>query len=123
MSELTRRQLLAGVAGVAGAAVAGAVGAKAQVTGIMAGGGTVPLRRPLGSLDFLDRKQYISNMEIVSFTPGVTIWGGEPLMNMWARGRQRLINAEGAWLDVTDPKKPVVVKASARVGGCVVYNT
>jgi len=120
---ISRRALLTGAAGAAAAVAAGAVSAAAQVTGLMPGGGTVPLRRPLGSLDYLDPKQYINNMEIVSFTPGVTIAGGEPLMNMWARGRQRLINAEGAWLDVTDPKKPVVVKASARVGGCIAYNT
>ena len=120
---ISRRALLTGAAGAAGALVAGAVAARAQVTGLMPGGGTVPFRLPMGSLTDLDRKQYLNNMDIVSFTPGVTIAGGEPLMNMWAKGRQRLINAEGAWLDVTDPKKPVIVKSPARVGGCIAYNT
>ena len=51
----------------------------------------IPL--PLGSLTYLDKKQYIHNMEIISHLPGATISGGEPLMAMWAKGKQRLLPA------------------------------
>jgi len=63
---LNRRTLLKGALATAGAGVAAAVGVQAQVTGLMPGGGKVPFRRPMGSLDYLDRNQYISNMEIIS---------------------------------------------------------
>ena len=32
-------------------------------------------------------------MEVVGYLPGSTISGGEPLMAMWARGKQRLLPA------------------------------
>ena len=120
---ISRRALLTGATGAVAAVAAAAVAAKAQVTGVMPGGGTIPLRLPMGSIDFLDPKQYINNMEIISFTPGVTISGGEPLMNMWAKGKQRMLPGGGGWLDISEPKKPVIVKTESRAGGCVAYNT
>ncbi len=119
-SGLSRRSLL----GMASAGLAGAVGARAQVSGLTPDGGTPPFRLALGALDYLDRKQYIHNMEIVASVPGSTISGGEPLMAMWARGKQRLLPANGGFLDVTDPRKPVVMnKGLTRGFGAVVYNT
>lgn len=120
---VSRRALLRSALGAVGAGLAGAVAARAQVTGLTPGGGTVPLRRPMGSLPYLDRNQYLNNMEIVSLVPGVEIAGGEPLMNMWAKGRQRLIAAGDGFLDISEPKKPVVIKTAGRVGGCLAYNT
>ena len=144
---ISRRALLTGAASAAAALVAGAVGAKAQVTGVRPGGGTIPYRLPLGAMTYLDRKDYIHNMEIISYTPGVTVNVGEPLMNLWARGKQRMLPAGGGWLDITEPKKPIIIgpdgKAvpagersrggrgggeeggarTPRPGGCVVYNT
>ena len=35
-----------------------------------------------------------------------TIAGGEPLMAMWARAKQRLLPANGGFVDVSDPKIP-----------------
>ena len=40
--------------------------AEAEKSSVMPGGGVVPLRMPAGALNYLDRNQYISNMEIVS---------------------------------------------------------
>jgi len=120
---ISRRALLKGAVAAAGAGLAGAVGVRAQVTGVMPGGGTIPLRLPMGALDYLDRKQYIHNMEIVSFTPGAEFSGGEPLMNMWAKGRQRMLPGGDGWLDISDPKKPVVIETAVRARGCIAYNT
>jgi len=120
---LNRRNILK--AG-AGAAVGGfAASASAQVTGLMEGGGTVPFRLPGGAMKDLDRNQYISNMEVLSHVPGKSISGGEPLMAMWAKGKQRLLPSSGGWMDVSDPKKPVFMEAkgTGRSGGCVAYNT
>ncbi|MGH9647155.1 MAG: hypothetical protein ACRD4E_10095, partial [Bryobacteraceae bacterium] len=65
--KLSRRSLLKRTAGVAlGAAAAGLTGAlaaRAQVSGLIPGGAVPPNRLPLGALDYLDRKQYIHNME------------------------------------------------------------
>ena len=61
----------------------------------------------LGSLTYLDKKQYIHNMEIISHLPGATISGGEPLMAMWAKGKQRLLPAGGDFIDVSEAKNPV----------------
>ncbi len=141
---MTRRALLKGAA----MAAIGAAGAKivnAQVTGVRPGGATIPYRLPKGAMTYLDRKEYIHNMEIISFTPGVTISAGEPLMNMWARGKQRMLPGGGGWLDVSEPKKPVAVGRppsaggrggrggggeegggegrAPRPGGCIAYNT
>src|SRR5580693_4905953 len=117
--EFSRRSLL----GAAAAGMAGSIAARAQVTGLTPDGGTPPFRLALGALDYLDRKQYIHNMEIVASVPGSTISGGEPLMAMWARGKQRLLPANGGFLDVTDPRKPVVMNKDLTRGfGAVVYN-
>ena len=67
----------------------------------------------LGSLTFLDKKQYIHNMEVISHLPGSTISGGEPLMAMWAKGKQRLLPAGGGFVDVSEAKNPVVLNEQA----------
>ncbi|HSL23908.1 MAG TPA: hypothetical protein VK886_20405 [Vicinamibacterales bacterium] len=125
MDGLSRRDLLKGAAGAALGTVASAVGARAQVTGVTPGGGAVPFRLPMGALPYLDRNQYVHNMEIHAFVPGPETAGGEPLMNLWAKGRQRFLPADGGWLDITEPTKPVAVKAgSTRLRKiCVAYNT
>jgi len=121
---LSRRAVLRGAVAAAGAGLAGVVGARAQVTGLMPGGGKVPFRMPMGALDYIDQKQYSHNMEIHSFTEGVRISGGEPLMVMWAKGRQRLLPGGGGWVDISDPRKPVIMSTgAARAGGCIAYNT
>jgi len=138
---ISRRALLTGGAAAAAALAAGAVGLRAQVTGVRPGGATIPYRLPKGAMTYLDRKEYINNMEIISFTPGITIQAGEPLMNLWAKGKQRMIPGGGGWLDITEPKKPVIVGrapgagrgrgggeeggggGTPRAGGCIAYNT
>ena len=147
---ISRRDLLTRAAAAAAAVAAGAVAAKAQVTGVRPGGATIPYRLPKGAMTYLDRKEYIHNMEIISYTPGVTISGGEPLMNLWARGKQRMLPGGGGWLDITEPKKPIIIGADGqrvepgaagrggrgrgrggaegeprapRPGGCIAYNT
>ncbi|MEI6667202.1 MAG: hypothetical protein WCP29_03525 [Acidobacteriota bacterium] len=121
---MSRRALLKGAATAAAAAAAGAVGVGAQQKpGLMPDdGGVVPWRTPAGALSFLDKKEYISNMEIISFLPGATISAGEPLISMWAKGKQRLFPGGGGWIDVTDPRKPVAIKTPSRTGGAVAYN-
>ena len=122
---MTRRDLFRSTAGAAiAAAGAGIVGLRAQKTGLMPEGGTVPFRQPLGSIDFLDKKEYISNMEIVSHLPGTSISSGEPLMVMWAKGRQRLLPGGRGWVDISDPKKPTPIQLTGegRIGGPVTYN-
>lgn len=125
---LSRRDLLKNAAGAvvaaAGAGLVSAISARAQVQGSMAGGGAVPLRLPLGAMDHLDRHQYIHNMEIHSHLPGATITGGEPLVNMWAKGAQRLLPAQGGFVDISDGAKPVVLNTRVYQGGgsCVAYN-
>jgi hypothetical protein len=129
---LSRRSLLkktaGAVLGAAGAGLCGAVGARAQVQGTMAEGGTLPFRLPMGSMDHLDRNQYIHNMEIHSHLPdagSITVGGGEPLTTMWARGAQRLIPASGGFIDISDGRKPVVVNKGLCKGfvSSVAYNT
>lgn len=121
---LSRRAVLKGILGAAGASVAGAVSAGAQVTGLMPGGGKVPLRLPLGALNYIDHGQYVFNMEVHAFLKGARIVSGEPLMVMWARGSQRLLPAGDGWVDISDPRKPVLISTGqTRVGGCVAYNT
>ncbi len=115
---LTRRALLknAGVAIVAaaGTTLTRSIGARAQVQGSMPGGGSVPLRLPLGALDYLDRKQYIYNMEIHSHLPGGAGAGNDGITSpLWARGAQRIL--VGGGVDITDPKKPFI--AMKGVGG------
>jgi len=125
---LSRRALLKSTGGAmlaaAGASLAGSTDARAQVEGLEPGPEVPALRLPMGSLTYLDRKQYIHNMEIHGHLPGSTISGGEPLMAMWAKGKQRLLPAGGGFVDVSDPKNPVVLnKAVVRGNGPVVYNT
>src|SRR5690242_5820278 len=97
-TAITRRSVLKGAATVAaGAGLIASMPGRlaAQVAGSTPGGGTVPLRLPMGALDYLDQKEYISNMEIISFTPGLLASGGEPLTTMWARGKERAIPGSG----------------------------
>jgi len=123
--RLSRRALLKGTLAAAGAGVASAIGLRAQVTGVMPGGGTVPFRLPMGALDYLDPKQYVHNMEIHAHVSGPSISGGEPLMAMWARGAQRMLPGDGAFIDISDARNPVAVSiGEARIGkSCVAYNT
>lgn len=101
-----RRNLLLG----AGATVAAAVGGGferlyAQVTGSTPGGGTVPFRLAMGALTYLDRKDYIHNMEIHAFLPGARAGSSDNVASsFWAKGGQRLFVTG---VDITDPKKPV----------------
>ena len=110
---LSRRSLLKKTAGaVVGAAAAGLTGtisARAQVQGLYTYNAPPELPLPMGSLTYLDRKQYIHNMEIVAHVPGSSISGGEPLMAMWAKGKQRLLPAGGDFVDVSDAKNPVLL--------------
>ncbi len=123
----SRRTVLKHAAGAmvaaAGAAVARAV--SAQVQGTTSGGGAVPLRLPACAVDSLDRKQYVHNMEIHAHVPGVGVAGGEPLTSgIWARGAQRLITGGGGFVDITDPRKPVVFNKGVYQGGAsLAYNT
>ncbi len=118
--EFSRRSLL----GAAAAGLAGSIAARAQVTGLEPGGATPPFRLALGALDFLDRKSYIHNMEMHAMLPGVTISGGEPLMAMWAKGKRRLLPANGGFVDVSEPTKPVAINKGVTKGpGAVVFNT
>jgi|ERR1019366_2361564 hypothetical protein len=118
----SRRALLTGGASAALAVAAGAVGLRGQVTGLMPGGGKVPFRLPMGALPYLDQKQYIHNMEIHAHLSGASISGGEPLMAMWAKGKQRMLPGGAGWVDISEGKNPVVVKTEARAGGAVAYN-
>src|SRR5581483_3002569 len=120
MASLNRRSFLT----TAAAGLTGAIGGRSQVTGLTPGGGTPPFRLPLGALDFLDKKTYMHNMEVICHIPGSTISGGEPLMAMWARGKQRLLPANGGFIDISDAKNPVVMnKGVVRGNGAVVYRT
>lgn len=109
----------------AGVGLIGPLRFRAQVTGLEPGPEMPPFfRLPMGSLSYLDQKQYIHNMEIVAHLPGSTISGGEPLMAMWARGKQRLLPAGGGFVDVSDAKNPVVLnKRVVQGNGTVAYNT
>src|ERR1700674_1320394 len=110
---LSRRELLKGTAGAvlaaAGAGLAGALGGRAQNAGLYTSNLPLELPLPLGSLNYLDRKQYIHNMEIVSHLPGSTISGGEPLMVLWAKGKQRLLPARGGFVDISEAEKTTVL--------------
>src|SRR6202521_1307201 len=125
---LTRRSLLKNTAGaIVGAAAAGltcAVRARAQGQGLYTYNAPPEFPLAMGSLTYLDQKQYIHNMDVVAHLPGSTISGGEPLMAMWARGKQRLLPAAGGFVDVSDAKNPFVMnKRVVQGGGTVTYNT
>ena len=125
---ISRRSLLKSTAGafvgVAAASLTGAIGAGAQVQGLYTSNEPPHLPLPLGSLTYLDRKQYIHNMEIISHLSGASISGGEPLMAMWAKGKQRLLPGGGGFVDVSDAKNPVVFSKGQYAGmAAVVYNT
>jgi len=130
----SRRSLLKTALGAAVAAttagVLGDLDARAQEQGLYTSNTPPEIPLPLGSLTYLDRKQYIHNMEIVSHLSGPVVTGGEPLMAMWAKGRQRLLPApaSGDFIDVSEAKKPALVNnkrvmQSSGLGGPVVYNT
>ena len=126
-SRLSRRDLLKNSASALFAAaaggLAGALGVRAQSSGLYTSNLPPELPLPLGSLMYLDRKQYIHNMEIISHLSGSTISGGEPLMVMWAKGRQRLLPAGGGFIDISDAKNPMVLnKGVIKGNGCVAYN-
>lgn len=109
-----------------GAGLFSAEKAAAQTTGLMPGGGTVPFRLPMGALDYLDRKEYIHNMKVISYLPGAMAATAEPMLNMWAKGSRRLLPiAGGGFMDITNPRKPEVVNRHAYEGFLcvVVYNT
>src|SRR5712692_1271801 len=125
---ISRRSLLKGTAsavvGAAAASLTGAMGARAQVGGLYVYNAPPELPLPMGALTYLDQKQYIHNMEVVAHLSGSTISGGEPLMAMWAKGKQRLLPANGGFVDVSEAKNPVVMNRGViRGGGTVTYNT
>src|SRR5713226_9772492 len=127
-SGLSRRELIKSAGGAmltaAGASLIGAIAARAQNAGLYTSNLPPELPLPMGSLTYLDQKQYIHNMEIISHLSGSTISGGEPLMVMWAKGKQRLLPAGGGFVDISEPKNPVVLnKGVIKGGGCVAYNT
>jgi hypothetical protein len=126
---LSRRGLLkktaGAVLGAAAVSLTGALDARAQVAGLYTSNLPPELPLPMGSLTYLDPKQYIHNMEIVAHLHGSTISGGEPLMAMWAKGRQRLLPAGGDFVDISEAKNPVPLnkKKVVQGNGPVVYNT
>ena len=123
---VSRRALLKGTAGAAIAGLGGAMGARAQITGVMPGGGTIPFRLPAGALPYLDPNEYIHNMEVHAHIDGPRVAGGEPLQAMWAKGAQRMLPAgRGNFLDISDARNPVLVPTgSERIGKiCVAYHT
>ena len=87
----------------------------------MEGGLGVPFRLPSGALNYLDRNEYINNMEIISFIEGPQIRSGEPLMVMWARGAQRMLPAGSGWLDVSNPRNPEYIDVGMDMNGTVSY--
>jgi hypothetical protein len=125
--SFSRRSLLKSAAAAAVGATAASLVRPlgAQVQGLYTSNTPPELPLPLGSLTYLDQKQYIHNMEIISHISGSTISGGEPLMAMWAKGKQRLLPANGDFLDVSEAKNPVALnkKRVIQGGGTVTYNT
>jgi hypothetical protein len=133
-NSFSRRSLLKSAAvaavGATAAGLAGSIGARAQVQGLYTSNTPPQLPLPLGSLTYLDQKQYIHNMEIISHLSGASVSGGEPLMVMWAKGKQRVLPAPGMgdFVDISDAKKPFLINnkrvmQSGGLGGPIVYNT
>jgi hypothetical protein len=125
----SRRSLLKSAAGAAvgatAAGIAGKLGAGAQVQGLYTTNTAPEIPLPMGSLTYIDKKQYIHNMEIISHISGASISGGEPLMVMYAKGKQRLLPAGGDFVDISEAKNPVLLnkKRVVQGNGPVVYNT
>jgi hypothetical protein len=119
---ISRRQVITGAAGAAVVGLAGSMTARAQYSGIMEEGLGVPFRLPMGALNYLDRNEYVNNMEIISYTEGPQIASGEPLMAMWAQGAQRLLPAGRGWLDVSNPRNPEFIEASIPIRGAVAFH-
>ena len=126
---LSRRSLLKNAAGAAlGAAAMGFTGVReigAQVSGLYTSNEPPEIPLAMGALTYLDRKQYIHNMEIQAHLPGATITGGEPLCVMWARGKQRLLPGGAGFVDISDAKNPVVLNKGVTTSSfaSVTYNT
>ena len=118
---ISRRQFLAGATGAAILGFGSFNKASGQYSGIMEGGLGVPFRLPLGALNFLDRNEYIHNMEVISYIEGPEIRSGEPLMTMWARGAQRLLPAGSGWLDVSHAENPEYIDIGMSLNGPVAY--
>ena len=99
--------------------------AGAEKSSVMAGGGVVPLRLPAGALNYLDRNQYISNMEIIAYYPSVNLMiFGDEHSCMWAKGKRRLIAFQGGWMDITEPAKATVIgESNLGVFQSCVYNS
>jgi hypothetical protein len=118
---MNRRSLLKAAGG---AMLGAAMDSRAQVTGLMPNGGPPNLPLAAGALTYIDKKTYSHNMEVVAHLQGAGVAGGEPLMAMWARGKQRLLPANGGFVDVSDPRNPQVMnKGLIRGPGAVVYNS
>src|SRR5690606_5578593 len=81
------------------------------VHGVMPGGGTVPLRLPAGALNYLDRNQYSSSMEVVAFYPSIKVdFFGDEHSCMWTSGTKRMLAYAGGWIDITEPKAATVIE-------------
>lgn len=121
---ISRRAMLKrGAAVVAAAAAGGGLTREvlAQVAGSTTGGGTVPLRLPMGAMDHLDRKEYIHGLEIHARIKAPGGVGNDGVTcPLYAKGKTRLLPAGG--LDITDPKNPVVAFKPAP-GGNMAYVT
>jgi len=66
--------------------------ADAEKYSVMAGGGVVPFRLPAGALNYLDRNQYASNVEVIAYYPSINLMiFGDEHSCMWAKGRRRMI--------------------------------
>lgn len=92
--------------------------------GVMEGGGTVPLRMPAGALTYLDRKQYISNMQVLAHYPEIDIMiFGDEHSCLWTKNERRLIAFKGGWVDVTEPlQAQVLPDATSGVFASCVFN-
>ena len=127
--SFSRRSLLKSAVGAAvgatAASLVGTIGAGAQVQGLYTTDTSPKIALPMGSLTYIDKKQYIHNMEIISHISGASISGGEPLMVMYAKGKQRLLPAGGDFVDISEAKNPALLnkKRVTMGGGPVVYNT
>ena len=127
--SFSRRSLLKSAVGAAvgatAASLVGTIGAGAQVQGLYTTDTSPKIPLPMGSLNYIDKKQYIHNMEIISHISGASISGGEPLMVMYAKGKQRLLPAGGDFVDISEAKNPALLnkKRVTMGGGPVVYNT